>query len=72
MTSTEPHTHPAGEDGFLTIHGLRHHYLRWGEVSNDPVVFLHGLMNNGRYWEHIAERFTDRYSVYAPDLRGHG
>lgn len=72
MTSTEPHIHPAGEDGFLTIHGLRHHFLRWGEVENDPVVFLHGLMNNGRYWEHIAERFVDRYSVYAPDLRGHG
>ena len=54
VTSTEPHTHPAGDDGYLTIHGLRHHYLRWGDVANDPVVFLHGLMNNGRYWEHIA------------------
>jgi pimeloyl-ACP methyl ester carboxylesterase len=61
-----------GESGYLTIHGLRHHYIRWGDPVNDPVVFLHGLMNTGRYWEHIAERFTDRYSVYAPDLRGHG
>lgn len=61
-----------GEHGYLTIHGLRHHYIRWGDVSNDPVVFLHGLMNNARYWEHIAERFIDRWSVYAPDLRGHG
>ncbi len=61
-----------GEHGYLTIHGLRHHYIRWGDVSNDPVVLLHGLMNNARYWEHIAERFIDRWSVYAPDLRGHG
>ena len=61
-----------GNDGYLTIHGLRHHYLQWGDVTNDPVVFLHGLMNNGRYWEHIAKRFVDQYAVYAPDLRGHG
>lgn len=61
-----------GDDGYLTVHGLRHHYIRWGDVRNDPVVFLHGLMNNARYWEHIAARFADRYGVYAPDLRGHG
>lgn len=72
MTSSQTHSHTTGEDGYLTIHGLRHHYLRWGEPTNEPVVFLHGLMNNGRYWEHIAERFIDRYAVYAPDLRGHG
>jgi pimeloyl-ACP methyl ester carboxylesterase len=36
------------------------------------VVFLHGLMNNARYWEHIAGRFSAAYGVYAPDLRGHG
>lgn len=63
---------PAGEDGFLTIHGLRHHYLRWGAPEQEPIVFLHGLMNNGRYWEHIAGRFAAEHSVYAPDLRGHG
>ncbi len=62
----------AGQDGYLTIHGLRHHYIRWGEPESEPVVFLHGLMNNARYWEHIAARFSDDYSVYAPDLRGHG
>src|SRR5690606_29305182 len=62
----------SGEDGYLSIHGLQHHYIRWGDPGNDPVVFLHGLMNNARYWEHIATRFADRYAVYAPDLRGHG
>lgn len=61
-----------GEDGYLTIHGLQHHYIRWGAPEKDPVVLLHGLMNNARYWEHIAGRLTDGYSVYAPDLRGHG
>lgn len=72
VTAPDAHPHLTGTDGYLTINGLRHHYLQWGDPKNDPVVFLHGLMNNGRYWEHIAERFHDRYSVYAPDLRGHG
>jgi pimeloyl-ACP methyl ester carboxylesterase len=61
-----------GTDGYLTIHGLRHHYIKWGIAANDPLVFLHGLMNNGRYWEHIATRFAAEHAVYAPDLRGHG
>lgn len=72
MTAAPSPLPQSSEDGYLTIHGLRHHYIRWGDPVADPVVFLHGLMNTGRYWEHIAERFTDRYSVYAPDLRGHG
>ena len=62
----------SGEDGYLTVHGLRHHYIRWGAPERDPVVFLHGLMNNARYWEQIAAKFADQYAVYAPDLRGHG
>ncbi|MFN0095792.1 MAG: alpha/beta fold hydrolase [Dehalococcoidia bacterium] len=61
-----------GEDGYLTLHGLRHHYIRWGDPEGDPVVLLHGLMNNARYWEHVAARFRPDYTVYAPDLRGHG
>src|SRR5258708_27244970 len=61
-----------GEDGYITLHGLRHHYVRWGAREADPLVFLHGMLNNGRYWEHVATRFAADYSVYAPDLRGHG
>lgn len=61
-----------GEDGYLTIHGLRHHYIRWGDAGADPVVLLHGLMNNARYWEHVARPLSETYGVYAPDLRGHG
>ncbi len=61
-----------GEDGYLTLHGLRHHYIRWGNPGDDPVVLVHGLMNNARYWENVANMIADQYSVYAPDLRGHG
>lgn len=60
------------EHGYLTLHGLRHHYIRWGDPGKDPVLLLHGLMNNAQYWEHVAELLAADYCVYAPDLRGHG
>ncbi len=61
-----------GVDGYLTLHGLRHHYIRWGDPGRDPIVLLHGLMNNARYWENVAGKFLPEHCVYAPDLRGHG
>ncbi|MCA9846163.1 MAG: alpha/beta hydrolase, partial [Dehalococcoidia bacterium] len=61
-----------GHDGYVTVNGLRHHYLRWGPPGGDPVVLLHGLMNNARYWEHVAGMFGEGRTIYAPDLRGHG
>ncbi|GAB4333566.1 MAG: alpha/beta hydrolase [Dehalococcoidia bacterium] len=69
-TAPVPQDH--GQEGFLTFHGLRHHYIRWGDPGADPVVFLHGLMNTARYWEHIANMMLPEYCVYALDLRGHG
>jgi len=71
-TLAPDHGDEVGEDGYLTLHGLRHHYIRWGEPGGDSVVLLHGLMNNGRYWEHVATELRPRFTVYAPDLRGHG
>jgi pimeloyl-ACP methyl ester carboxylesterase len=38
-----------------------------------PVVMLvHGSPGNGKAWQRVAERLTDRYRVIAPDLPGHG
>jgi len=73
-----PHTvsrRPApfeGEDGYLVLHGLRHHYLRWGRPGDDRLLLLHGLLNHGRYWEGIAQDLAQDHEVFAPDLRGHG
>lgn len=73
MSDNRPAAIPGpGQEGFLTFHGLRHHYIRWGDPGADPVVFLHGLMNTARYWEHIANMMLPAYCVYALDLRGHG
>lgn len=38
-----------------------------------PVVLLvHGSPGNGKTWQRVAERLTERHRVIAPDLPGHG
>ena len=33
---------------------------------------MHGGRDHARNWDRVAEPLTDRYSIYVPDLRGHG
>jgi pimeloyl-ACP methyl ester carboxylesterase len=62
-------------DGWLERDGVRIHFLEWmPEASADrapPVLLLHGLSSNARYWERLAHHLTDRRLV-AIDQRGHG
>ena len=62
-------------DGWLERDGVRLHYLEWKPESaperNPPVVLLHGLSSNARYWERLASRLPGRRLV-ALDQRGHG
>ena len=44
----------------------------WGDPGAPPLVCLHGVTSYGGRFEHLAARFSDRYHVIAPDLRGHG
>lgn len=37
-----------------------------------PVVLLHGNLSSARYWDAVFERMDDRFSLYAPDMRGFG
>lgn len=37
-----------------------------------PMIILHGLFGSGDNWLTIAKKFSDRYSVYLPDIRNHG
>ncbi|PCI70269.1 MAG: alpha/beta hydrolase [Piscirickettsiaceae bacterium] len=37
-----------------------------------PLVILHGLFGSGRNWQGIAKQLSDRFTVYALDLRNHG
>ena len=37
-----------------------------------PLVILHGLLGSSDNWQTLAKQFSDRFQVYAVDLRNHG
>ncbi len=59
-------------DRYVTLNGLRLHYLDWGGEGNPPLVLVHGLDRHAHTFDHIAPHFLDRYRVIAVDMRGHG
>ena len=63
-----------GHDRFMTLNGLRVHYLDWGEATAPPVVLLHGMATEAHMWDTVARALVlqDRARVLVPDLRGHG
>ena len=40
--------------------------------DKEPFILLHGNGENGSYFKHQIEYFSDRYRVIALDTRGHG
>jgi pimeloyl-ACP methyl ester carboxylesterase len=48
------------------------HYDVWGDGDKPPLMLIHGGQDHSRNWDFVAERLLDRYTIYAPDLRGHG
>jgi pimeloyl-ACP methyl ester carboxylesterase len=56
---------------FVTLRGLRFHYYDYGGEGR-PVILLHGLASNARWWLLVAPLLRDRFRVVALDQRGHG
>ncbi|MHB8718596.1 MAG: alpha/beta fold hydrolase [Candidatus Dormibacteria bacterium] len=46
--------------------------VRDHEGGDPPLVALHGLASNARWWDLVAQRLAPRTRVLALDLRGHG
>ena len=42
------------------------------EGKGEPLIFLHGLSDNLRYWEVLTSTLRKKYQVIRIDLRGHG
>jgi pimeloyl-ACP methyl ester carboxylesterase len=67
-------------DGFVTVNGLRIHYVEWGPpgppgtrgAARPPLVLIHGLDRVARTFDHVAPHFASRFRVIAYDMRGHG
>ena len=54
----------------ITLHGHRVSYRRegWGP----PILLIHGVTGSSQTWEDVFPFLSDRYTVIAPDLLGHG
>jgi pimeloyl-ACP methyl ester carboxylesterase len=57
---------------FLTVNGLRIHYLDWGEAAGPPVMCVHGYTSSAQAFNAPARHFQDRLHLIAADVRGHG
>src|SRR5688572_8027326 len=57
---------------FVTVNGLRIHYVDWGNPGAPPLILIHGLDRVARTFDHVAPHFTSRFHVIAMDMRGHG
>lgn len=47
-------------------------YFVYGDEAKPPLILIHGTRDHARSWDRTAAALTDRYCIYAPDLRGHG
>ncbi len=59
-------------DEFITVDGLKIHYLDWGGAGKPPLLLIHGGMQTAHTWDLIAAVMSRRFHVAAIDLRGHG
>ena len=57
---------------FVTVNGLKLHYLEWGEPAAPTVVCVHGLTAHAHAFDGFAGRIADRYHVVSMDVRGRG
>ena len=69
--TAEPAQASSPADRFVTVNGLRLHYLDWGG-NGPPLILVHGLDRHAHTFDHIAPHFVSRYRVMAVDMRGHG
>ena len=58
-------------DQFVTLEGVRFHYLDWGG-DGDPLLMLAGLGCTAHIFAELAPHLTDRFRVLALTRRGHG
>lgn len=58
-------------DQFITLAGVRFHYLDWGG-DGDPMLMLAGLGCTAHVFTELAPHLTDRFRVLALTRRGHG
>ncbi len=59
----------------IDVRGLPLHYLEWGEPVAEPLILVHGFLDQARSWQPFVTAITQRLNglwIVAPDCRGHG
>ncbi len=56
--------------------GLAIHYLEWGEPAREPIVLVHGFLDQAYSWKFFVTELVKKVGqplwIIAPDCRGHG
>jgi pimeloyl-ACP methyl ester carboxylesterase len=56
--------------------GLSIHCLEWGKPAGEPIVLVHGFLDQAHSWTVFVDALVNRTSqplwIIAPDCRGHG
>ena len=60
------------EDKFVTVHGMKFHYLDWGNEGRPKMVLLHGGAQTAHMWDFFSLAMRDDWHIVALDQRGHG
>ena len=67
----------AATERFLTLRGLRHHLVCWGDpalatAERPTLVMVHGWMDVGASFQFVVDALREERCVIAPDWRGFG
>jgi esterase len=57
---------------FVTINGLRLHYLDYGQIGKPALICIHGLSGNAHNFDSLAPHLAGSYHVLSMDVRGRG
>jgi len=57
---------------FVTVNGVKLHYLDFGNAAQPPLVCIHGLSGNAHNFDGLAPHLTGAYHVMSLDVRGRG
>ena len=56
----------------VSLRGLSHHVLTWGDPAAPKLFFLHGWMDVGASFQFLVDALGRDWYAIAPDLRGFG
>lgn len=57
---------------FVTVNGLKLHYLDYGTAGKSALLCIHGLTGNAHNFDALAPHLVGGYRVLALDVRGRG